>query len=157
MKESCALTIAQRNKKKLAEWAYNKYGYTLSIINNRSDNLIISLTTPKISSLKWFSGRKGNLDNMLVAIRGVPLLPFFSVTDSNFNLTCAVDNCKQNSRNWYYIKQRCRSKGVFFRQQLLAYTFKKIPLCIYHYNQIYSGQYDGFSLQKLKGFVCINV
>jgi hypothetical protein len=151
MRESCALTIAYRNKKKLAEWAYNKYTFSLLIINKISKQSI-SFIFPQKTVLKWFSGQKGNLDNMLVRISGVPILPFFSITDSIFNILCSVEKCKQFSKIWYCIKQRRRFKGRLFRRQLLAYTLKKIPVCRYHYNQICSGQYDGISLQKLKGF-----
>jgi hypothetical protein len=50
MKKSCALTLAHRNNKRNAHWAFKKYGQELAIKNH--ENKIIFLKEPKPSSSK---------------------------------------------------------------------------------------------------------
>ena len=63
MKKSCALTLAHRNNKKNAYWAFKKYGKELTIKKDQNKRLL-SLKNPKPSSSTWFNDDRGNLNDI---------------------------------------------------------------------------------------------
>jgi hypothetical protein len=83
MKKSCALTLAHRNNKKSASWAFNKYGKELSIKNHKNKKIIF-LKNPKSSSSKWFNNNRSNVNNILVTTNKISIAKKFTEIKNGF-------------------------------------------------------------------------
>jgi hypothetical protein len=152
MRKSCALTIAHRNKRKNACWAFNRYGSILyiKVSKNRGS---IRLKQPKVSPIRWFHGIKGNFNNLLNIFWRLPFFYTSSAIVSISELTCVVKGCRCRANIWYKIKRQQYLKGILRYQHMLICVPKQIPLCYKHYMQVFFGKYDGVSLSKLQGYL----
>jgi retron-type reverse transcriptase len=150
LKRSAALTIAHKNKKRSAKWAFDKFGKDLTVNHKKSDKKV-SFEIPLSSGKITFAN--GNINLMLVVPKGVPLPITLSAVCSASELDCAIPNCTLKASEWHHIKHRKRSKGNHNQKSLYAYTAKQIPLCTNHHLLVHSGKYDGPSLRKLPGYI----
>lgn len=150
MRRSAALTLAHKNKKRSAKWAFDKFGTDLTIINKKSDKKV-SFLMPKIDGKKIKFGA-GNLNYMLVIPKGSPLPITLTAVCSASELDCAVPNCTLKASEWHHIRHRKRIKGNHVQRSIYAYTAKQIPLCKNHHLLVHAGKYDGPSLRKLPGY-----
>ena len=149
LKRSAALTIAHKNKKRSAKWAFEKYGKDLTVTNRKGDKTI-SFDTPTAGDKIKFAN--GDLNYMLVIPKGAPLPITLTAVCSASELNCAVPNCTIKASEWHHIKHRKKIKGNQKQRAIYAYTAKQIPLCKNHHNLVHSGKYDGPSLRKLPGY-----
>lgn len=149
LKRSAALTIAHKNKKRNAKWAFKKYGKDLTVTNRKGDRTVSFGLPTTDGKIKFASG---DLNYMLAIPKGAPLPITLNVVCSASELNCAVPNCTLKASKWHYIKHRKKNKRNHKQRILYAYTAKQIPLCKNHYNIVYSGKYDGPSLRKLPGY-----
>lgn len=149
LKRSAALTIAHKNKKRSAKWAFDKYGKDL-IVKNRKGDKTVSFEIPTAGDKIKFAN--GDLNYMLVIPRGVPLPITLTAVYSASELDCAIPGCTLKASKWHHIKHRKRIKGNQKQRAIYAYTAKQIPLCKTHHNLVHSEKYDGPSLQKLPGY-----
>lgn len=149
MKRSAALTLAHKNKKRSAKWAFDKFGTGLTVINKKNGKKV-SLLMPKVGGKIKFSA--GNLNYMLVIPKGNSLPITLTAVCSASELNCAVPNCTLKAFAWHHIRHRKRIKGNHIQRSIYAYTAKQIPLCKNHHSLVHSGKYDGPSLRKLLGY-----
>jgi retron-type reverse transcriptase len=149
LKRSAALTIAHKNKKRSAKWAFDKFGKDLTVTNRKGDKKV-SFEIPLSSGKITFAN--GNVNHMLVVPKGVPLPITLTAVCSASELDCAIPNCTLKASEWHHIKHRKRIKGNINHKSLYAYTAKQIPLCKNHHLIVHSGKYDGPSLRKLPGY-----
>lgn len=148
-KQSAALTISHRHKKRSAKWALKTYGRTLCIPaeGNKKE---VCLLQPKSDRKMYF--RKGDINKMLVNVEGIPIPTTLTAVASASELECSIPNCTLRASEWHHIKHRKKYKGSSRQKSISAYFAKQIPLCINHHNLIHSGKYDGPSLRKLPGY-----
>lgn len=149
LKRSAALTIAHKNKKRSAKWAFDKFGKDL-IVTNRKNDKKISFEVPLSGDRIKFAN--GNVDHIMVVPKGSPLPVTLTAVCSASELNCAIPNCTLKASEWHHIKHRKRIKGNQRQKSLHAYTAKQIPLCTNHHLTVHSGKYDGPSLRKLPGY-----
>ena len=149
LKRSAALTIAHKNKKRNAKWAFDKFGKDLTVTNKKNDKKVSFLIPSSGGKIKFANG---NVDYMLVVPKGTPLPITLTAVCSASELDCAVPNCTLKASEWHHIKHRKRIKGNQRQKSLYAYTAKQIPLCKNHHSLVHSGKYDGPSLRKLPGY-----
>jgi hypothetical protein len=149
LKRSAALTIAHKNKKRIAKWAFEKYGKNLTITNRKGDKTV-SFETPTAGDEIKFAN--GDMSYMLVIPKEVSLPITLTAVVSASELDCAIPNCTLKASEWHHIKHRKRIKGNQKQRAIYAYTAKQIPLCKNHHNLVHSGKYDGPSLRKLRGY-----
>lgn len=149
LKRSAALTIAHKNKKRIAKWAFEKYGKNLKITNRKGDKTI-SFEIPTVGGEIKFSN--GDICYMLAIPKGVHTPITLAAVASASELDCAIPNCILKASEWHHIKHRKRIKGNQKQRAIYAYTAKQIPLCKNHHNLVHFGKYDGLSLRKLRGY-----
>jgi hypothetical protein len=149
LKRSAALTVAHKNKKRSARWAFNKFGKDLTVTNNKNGKKVSFLIPSSGGKIKFADG---NVDYMLVVPKGAPLPITLTAVCSASELDCAIPNCTLKASGWHHIKHRKRIKGNQRQKSLYAYTAKQIPLCKNHHLLVHSGKYDGPSLRKLPGY-----
>ena len=150
LKRSAALTLAHKNKKRSAKWAFEKFGNNLTVTNRKGDKTV-SFEIPSAGGNIKFAN--GNLDYMLVVPKGVPLPITLTAVCSASELDCAVPNCTLKASEWHHVKHRKRIKGNQKQRAIYADTPKQIPLCKNHHNLVHAGKYDGLSLRKLPGYI----
>nr|WAK85034.1 putative maturase [Amicula sp. isolate GU52X-4 cfCalB7] len=158
LKKSACLTIAHRNSKRYAAWTKKKYGEDVIIkttVTNGKEK-IVKLLKPKAGKVKWQVSSKGQLNNLNIVFGGVPTPQTLSVRCVVENLSCAIPNCPNSAKGWYYIKHRKRIKNKDLQQNSSIYIAKQIAVCEKHHSLIHCGKYDGPSLRKLKGYVPSN-
>ena len=149
LKRSAALTIAHKNKKRSAKWAFDKFGKDLIVTNKNGDKKVSFLMPSADGKIKFANG---NVNHMLVVPQGVPLPITLNAVCSASDLDCAIPNCTLKASEWHHIKHRKKIKGNRNQKSLYAYTAKQIPLCKNHHLIVHSGKYDGPSLRKLPGY-----
>lgn len=149
LKRSAALTLAHKNKKRSAKWAYDKFGKDLTVTNRKGDKKV-SFEVPLSGGKIKFAN--GNVDHMMVVPKGSPLPVTLTAVCSASELDCAIPNCTLKASEWHHVKHRKRIKGNQTQKSLYAYTAKQIPLCKNHHLLVHSGKYDGPSIRKLPGY-----
>jgi group II intron reverse transcriptase/maturase len=148
MRQSAALTIAHRHKKRSAKWAYEKYGLDLTVKNEKGKE--IKLLMPKVEGNIKFQGRNcEDLQPVLQSI-SIPITPTAVVSAQE--LDCSIPNCTLKADHWYHIRHRKKFKGPERKRSITAYCAKQIPVCLNHHKLIHAGKYDGPSLRKIRGF-----
>lgn len=158
LRKSVALTIAHWNSKKQALWSMEKYGRDLIIKRNTKNGQekLIKLFKPKAQKVEWWFLVKGQLNTLLDSSFSVPIFERLNIVCSLEDLLCAIPNCPNNAKEWYYIKHRKWVKGVELQKKISLFVGKKIAVCKKHYWLIENGNYDGPSLKKLRGYVPSN-
>ena len=149
LKRSAALTLAHKNKKRSAKWAFDKFGKDLTVTNRKGDKKV-SFEVPLSGGKIKFAN--GNVDHMMVVPKGSPLPVTLTAVCSASELDCAIPNCTLKASEWHHVKHRKRIKGNQTQKSLYAYTAKQIPLCKNHHLLVHSGKYDGPSIRKLPGY-----
>lgn len=149
MIRSAALTIAHKNKKRNAKWAFNKFGSELTVTNRKGDKTTKFEMPTAGGKTKFGDGR---IDYMLATPKGVPLPTSLRAICSAKELACAIPNCTLTADEWHHVKHRKRIKGNEKNRAIFAYTAKQIPLCSNHHKLVHTGKYDGPSIRKLPGY-----
>jgi group II intron reverse transcriptase/maturase len=149
LKRSAALTLAHKNKKRSAKWAFDKFGNNLTVTNKKGDKKVSFEIPTSDGKIKFANG---NLNYMLVVVKGSPLPITLTAVSSASELDCAIPNCTLKASEWHHIKHRKRIKGSHRQRSIYAYTAKQIPLCKNHHLLVHTGKYDGPSLRKLPGY-----
>lgn len=149
MKRSAALTLAHKNNKRSAKWAFDKFGKDLTVTNKKGDKKVFFEIPTSGERIKFVNG---NLNYMLVVPKGSPLPITLTAVCSASELYCAIPNCTIKASEWHHIKHRKRIKGSHSQRAIYAYTAKQIPLCKNHHLLVHAGKYDGPSLRKLPGY-----
>ena len=155
LKKSAYLTIAHRNSKRNASWTKKKYGENLIIptIKKNGRKEFVELFKPKAGKVKWHISSKGQLDSIFNIPIGVPIPQSLNVICSVKDLFCAIPNCPNSAKEWYYIKHRKQVKSKKLLKKSNINIAKQIPVCEKHYLLITNGKYNGPSLRKLKGYI----
>lgn len=152
IRTSAALTISHRHKKRLACWAFNKYGKNLAIPDDKdSEKVNVELLRPKSDGKISF--KQGDLKKMVAKIEGIPIPTTLTAIASASELDCAIPNCTLKASEWHHVKHRKKYKGTGKTRSINTYFAKQIPLCLAHHNKVHNGKYDGPSLRKLRGYV----
>jgi len=149
LKRSAALTLAHKNKKRSAKWAFDKYGSDLTVPNKKGDKKVTFLLPKSGDEIKFGAG---NLNYMMAIPKGTSLPITLAAVCSASELDCAVPNCTLKASEWHHIRHRKRIKGNHVERSIYAYTAKQIPLCKNHHSIVHAGKYDGPSLRKLQGY-----
>ena len=93
------------------------------------------------------------MNDLTMKVQGTTIPSTLHAVCHASELSCCIPGCLNQANDWHHIKHRKKYKGSSGTQKLLSYTVKQIPVCKAHYVSIHSGQYDGPSLRKLKGFI----
>jgi len=154
---SCALTLAYKHKKKYAKWAFDKYGEDLRIVIGSSKESIC-FYLPSISKNVYGpkpkkKSKEVNTHDLIMKIQGTTIPSTLHAVCHVSELDCCIPGCLNKASDWHHIKHRKKYKGSDSTRKLLSHTAKQISVCKAHHISIHSGQYDGPSLRKLKGFI----
>lgn len=167
LRRSAALTLAHKHKQRTAKWAFEKWGYSLSVkimIDKKGKEFLKSTkfflphvekyTTPGT----WKTGKdtSGSLESFseILNVKGKYLPTSLSAIASLKELKCCIPNCPNDAEEWHHIKHRRKYKNKSKVSEIvrIALYSKQIPICKKHHGLIHNGKYDGPSLRKLPGF-----
>jgi hypothetical protein len=148
LKRSAALTIAHKNNKRNASWAFSKFGKEL-YVKNPKNGKVTSFLMPTVGEHKF---RNGELNYMLCTPTGIPIPKTLNPVCSASDLECAIPNCVNRASQWHHIRHRKNIRSSENKRAITAFYAKQIPLCLKHHTLVHSGKYDGPSLRKLKGY-----
>ena len=156
LRQSCALTLANKFKLRTMKKAFNKFGFDL-----KDPDTGIKLNIPSSLNVKHQYGIKSN-DSSHKTWEGILSTVWSgSLTSNIFNKVCTICGTTTNIEMHHIckiadVRHKIRTGNATLNMIDSPYKRKQVPLCKYHHNLLHKGDLNHSDISKISRYIGTN-